>query len=123
MTSQTRPAPRSTTPKPAYHPHIRKEADGVYTIPSQTYTYPLYTLHVAADGHVSCSCPAGARGRVCKHARLIAGLVAYNAHPTHIRPVVAETAPALPAPIDLASRRRPAPAFVPAIDALAELFS
>lgn len=85
----TATSPKSKPAKSQYKPHIQKEAEGVYTVQSESYGgHILYTQHVLTNGHVACDCEAGKRGKPCKHAKVVAALVAYNAHPMHLRPVV-----------------------------------
>ncbi len=130
--------------KPAYRPHIRREAADTFTVQSERYVHVLYTQQVLDNGHVTCDCTAGSFGRPCKHARIIAAYMAYCAKPSHLRPQqeeevataqpltfaeMAEEFAALPvptfdfrslAPIALDSYRKPA--YSPAPAALMECF-
>jgi hypothetical protein len=74
--------------KSTYKPRVQKIADGAYTVPSERWGgHILYLVTVRPDGGTTCECEAGRRAKSCKHQRLVAGLVAYNAKPQHIRPV------------------------------------
>lgn len=72
--------------KSTYRPHVQKVGEGAYTVPSERWGgHVLYLVTVAADGRTTCECEAGQMGRPCKHSRLVASLMAYNAHPTHLQ--------------------------------------
>ncbi len=133
------------TVKPQYRPHIRRESADTFSVQSERYGYILYSQQVLANGHVTCTCPAGQHGRPCKHAHIIAAYVAYCAKPSHLRPqqeeeaatepltfaAMAEEFAALPVPtfdfrsltpIALDSYRKPA-SFTPAPASFAECYN
>ncbi len=72
--------------KPQYRPHIRRESADTFSVQSERYVHVLYVQRVLENGLVTCDCAAGSYGRPCKHAKIIAAYVAYNAHQQHIRP-------------------------------------
>ncbi len=122
VAQQTATATRKPTTR-AYKPHVRiLDAErSLYTVQSERYTYLLYAVDVAQG---TCECESGQRafkgvkklGGVCKHLYITrqyhAHRLAYLAATTP-RPVTQEVAAAV----------APAPAFMPAPTAFAELFA
>ncbi len=125
-TTATRTARTST--KSAYKPHVRllDAGKGLYTVQSERYVHVLYAVDVVNG---TCECEAGQRafkgvkrlGGVCKHlyicrqyhAHRVAYLAATTARPA-TGEVAASVAPAV---------TTPAPAFIPAPPAFAQLFA
>ncbi len=85
MNAQTSQGKFSKSTKRAYRPHVQKVAERAYTCQSETYTHILYLVTVAQDGSTDCECTAGQFRRDCKHQVAVRALMAYNAHPQHIR--------------------------------------
>ncbi len=119
-TAATRTARKPTTA--AYKPHVRLlDAErGLYTVQSERYTHVLYAVDTLQG---TCECESGQRafrgvkqfGGVCKHMEICRQ---YHAHrlaylaATTARPATGEVAAVAPAP-----------AFIPAPAAFAELFA
>ncbi len=116
----------TVTQKPttrAYKPHVRilDVERGLYTVQSERYTHLLYAVDVLWG---TCECESGQRafkgvkrlGGVCKHLYICRQ---YHAH----RLAYLAATSARPATQEAAVSAAPAPAFIPAPSAFAELFA
>ncbi len=124
VAQQTTTATRKTT-KSAYKPHVRllDAGKGLYTVQSERYTYLLYAVDVQNG---TCECESGQRafrgvkklGGVCKH------LYICRQYHAHRLAYLAATMPC-PATGEVAAPvvTNPAPGFMPAPPAFAELFA
>jgi len=113
VAQQTATRARKPT-KPAYRPRITFLSATEYLVPSEHFGgHIIYKVTVHANGAAQCECKASDMNRACKHRRLALAAHAYRSNPTHLRPATGE----------VAASTAPAPAFIPAPPAFAQLFA
>ncbi len=114
MVAQQAATRARSKPKPAYRPRITFLSANEYLVPSERFAgHIIYKVTVMPSGRAQCECKASDLGRACKHRRLVLAAHAYRSNPSHLRPATGEVAASV----------APAPAFIPAPTAFAQLFA